>query len=286
MPPVGVLTRLDDPDVLGREGRLVVLLRLLRLGLSRLGFFLRARLRRGGVVLISLVLLLALLLTSLLDLSLFDLDFLLDLEVEVLEAGELNVVEAILDMEGDRQVVEHVLVDGFVVVLHVQEQSLLVVHVEVVFDLVVELRLQQLRRDLLGLVTHLCRHGLLRSGLRLLFLVRLLLGSSQDGLVEGAARLDAGLLVREFGRQHVHDVSFLDLSPAEVAALHLFAVVLDPPVAVLEERPHHHGVVALADEVLVDDVGGWHRELVLHFHLGLLTLTGFLALRRVVAVRR
>ena len=58
---------------------------------------------------------------------------------------ELGVVQAGFDVEGQRDVLEDVLAEGFIVVLHVQEERLLVVHVEVVLDLIIQFSLSEFR---------------------------------------------------------------------------------------------------------------------------------------------
>ena len=50
-------------------------------------------------------------------------------------------------MKCQRQVGKDILVKGFIVVLHIEIQSLLVVHVEVILDLVVQLLFYELRRS-------------------------------------------------------------------------------------------------------------------------------------------
>ena len=67
------------------------------------------------------------------------------LEIIMLEPMELGVVQAGFDVEGQRDVLEDVLAEGFIVVLHVQEERLLVVHVEVVLDLIIQLSLSEFR---------------------------------------------------------------------------------------------------------------------------------------------
>ena len=64
--------------------------------------------------------------------------------VSILKFEELRVLQASLNVEGERQVVEHVLLQGVIVILHVQVKSLFVVHVEVVFYFVVKLLLVEL----------------------------------------------------------------------------------------------------------------------------------------------
>ena len=150
---VGVLTRLDDPDVPRRQGRGVIsglfgFLALLLVFL--LVLFL------GTVVWTLLVFCLFLALLSFLLLGfshlllqgLLHLVLLLSLGVKLLESLKLWVRKARLDVESDWQVMEHVLLQSLVVVLHVKEQGFLVVQVEVVLNFVVEPGLKELLDDL------------------------------------------------------------------------------------------------------------------------------------------
>jgi hypothetical protein len=44
------------------------------------------------------------------------------------------------------------------------------------------------------------------------------------------------------------------LGPAEIAFFHFLFVVLDPPVTILEERPHHDRVITFTDKIFVNYV--------------------------------
>ena len=66
--------------------------------------------------------------------------------------------------------------------------------------------------------------------------------------------LDAGLLVRKFADEDLHQAGLLDLGPAEVALFHLFFVVLHPPVPILKERAHHNRIITFSYEILIDYV--------------------------------
>lgn len=183
----------------------------------------------------------------------------------------LGIVRAILDVEGDGKVVEYVLSSGLVVVAAVEKEGLLVREMEVVFDLVVELDLEPLLALLLlregrrvrlrpavsvrvaGLLS-----GLLLAALQLLLLARLCRAArrcrrerSREACADPVLP-HPRLLVRVLAEERLHMVDVLDLGPHEVDALHLVLVVLNPPVAILEEGTHHDGVVADPDVVPVE----------------------------------
>jgi len=134
--PVRVLTWFDDPDVLRRSWRLVIL-RLLYIFLliRATGRLLRAlSVVRFGLY--HLLLLLSLLAFQL-GRRLLVLDVVLELEIEMPKSLELRVVEPRFDVEGQRYVFEDIGIHCLVIVLHIQEEGLLVVDVEVVFYLVI-----------------------------------------------------------------------------------------------------------------------------------------------------
>lgn len=142
---VGVLARLDNPNVLGRSWRLIIL----RLFIVFFLILIWTTGGRGGTgeVIEVLHLILGLLCLFLLELGgcLFVFHILFVFEIIMLEAVELWVVQASLDVESQRYVLEDVLTEGLIVVLHVQEERLLIVHVEIVLDLVIQLRLSKFR---------------------------------------------------------------------------------------------------------------------------------------------
>ena len=85
--------------------------------------------------------------------------------VVLLEGQEVWISEAFFDMESDGQRVERIVADGFVVVLHVDEEGLLVAQVIVVLDLVRQL-------DWIGLEDLRLRSILLSLLLFIFFFVR------------------------------------------------------------------------------------------------------------------
>lgn len=64
-------------------------------------------------------------------------------------------------------------------------------------------------------------------------------------------------MIWEFAREYFHKLGVLVLGPTEIAFFHFFFIVLHPPKSIFEKRSNHDGVIALAYEVLVHDVGGW-----------------------------
>lgn len=63
----------------------------------------------------------------------------------LLKPLKFRVIKSVLDVERQWQIGEDILLECFVVVLHIEIQSLLVVHVKVVLNLVVQLLLREPR---------------------------------------------------------------------------------------------------------------------------------------------
>ena len=66
----------------------------------------------------------------------------------MLKSLKFGIIEARLNMKSERNILENILIHSFIIVLHIKKQCLLVVDVEVVFDLVIEFRLGELRQVL------------------------------------------------------------------------------------------------------------------------------------------
>ena len=120
-------------------------------------------------------------------------------------------------------------------------------------------------------VVHVLRVGRIllgALGCLLCLLARLLLRRRQDLLhalvvsvvVAKSNVLEARPAVRIFTGKCLHEWNFSDLGPAVLALLHLLLIVLHPPEPILEQRTDHDRVVALSDDVLVNDVRWWIHE--------------------------
>ena len=181
------------------------------------------------------------------------LDFFIELLVLLFELVKLRILQARLDMKSEWQVGEHILIESFVVILHVQVESLLIVNVEIVFNFIIQLALLQ------------CRYYFRRGNchrLVILWLLYLFVRSTlwsnidiaQSLLILDNAILEARFLVRVLARDSIHQPLIFDLGPAEVALFHFLSVVLHPPESVFQKVSNHYRVVAFADEILVHDI--------------------------------
>ena len=180
-------------------------------------------------------------------------------------------------MESERQIIKSVLVQCLVVILHIDEQRLLVVQVEVVLDLVVKLYFREFAYVWLNCVDHLTWRILGLFSLvwvlgwtvasQSLLLVRFLLRSRHHRLnrvllvVPVVHVFYSAFLERKHARKGVHYVHFFDLGPAEVALVQFFFIVLDPPVSIFKQPSDHDWVVSFADVAFVKDVWGWQSHL-------------------------
>ncbi len=176
------------------------------------------------------------------------------------EPDELGILEALFHVEGDGDGREDILVHGFVVVAHVDEEGLLVAQVEVVLQFVVQLHIQLGRHQLLLLLLLLLLFDLLLGHLGELLLVFLLGGILQgeggglhqlgllllcvfatghSGCVDfvvggGGCYPYVGLLVHKLAAECVHDGVLPQLRPHEVHFFDLLLVVQQPPEPCLE----------------------------------------------------
>jgi len=289
MSSIRVLTWLDDPYVLWRSWWLVIwwlfsCFFVLFLARACLLLWLWALLAILVTLLLILFLLCVLLLLT--GRSFLVFEIFLALIVVLFESGEFGVIEASLDVERQRNIPKHVHIHCLVVILHVKEEGLLVVHMEVVLDLVIQLRLRELERISICmcgpcsililwlwialccvstnvLAASQCLVRALDSFLDLLAWLWLrrgqyLLHAWCSRLIARVAYvLDARALSWVFAWQRIHQVYFSYLSPAELSLFHFFLIVLYPPVPVFEEGTDHDRVITLADEILVNYI--WWR---------------------------
>ena len=130
-----VLTWLDDPNILRSSQRLIVL--WLIAGLLRLLSW--TWLQSSIIFIFGFLSMLALVLSSLPLHDLLILYIFFTLGVVCLKPLKFRIVKSILNMECQWQVGEDILLKCLIVILHIEIQSLLVVHVKVVLDLVVQL---------------------------------------------------------------------------------------------------------------------------------------------------
>jgi hypothetical protein len=138
MPSVGVLARLDDPNVLGSRWRLIVLwliLIFLLIGTAR-GLPWTLHITFGVRFRLIFVLLGLLLLQFGRRLLIFHVLFIL--KIVVFESLEFWVVQAGFDVESQRDVLENILIHSFIIVFHIKKQCFLVVDVKIVFNLVIK----------------------------------------------------------------------------------------------------------------------------------------------------
>lgn len=185
--------------------------------------------------------------------------------IVLLKELEFRVVKARLDVEGQGQVFKDILTNGLVIILHVNVQSLFIVYVEVVFNLVVKFVVGVL--DGQGLCVF--DFGKVRFHITVLQTRYLLFPPlhclrSSSYLAELVV-LVARSPVRELALHVLEDLLDLVLCPDEVEVPQVSfigVVTLDPPVPVLEESLDHHGVVAFANDVLVNDIRMGKLELV------------------------
>ena len=141
--PICVLARLDDPDVLRSSLRLVELW-LIVCFLYLLSW---ARVRRRIILIFSFVPQLTLVFSSLLLQGLLVLDLFFALCIVLFETVKFRIIKSILYMKRQRQICKDILIKRFVVVLHIEIECLLVVHVKVVLNLVVQLLFRKTRRS-------------------------------------------------------------------------------------------------------------------------------------------
>jgi len=262
MSSIGIFAWFNDPYVLRRSWRLVVWWLVCFFIL----FLIRACLLWALFVIIVTLLFIFFLLCVLLLLAgrrFFVFEVLFALIVVCFESGEFRVVEARLDVECQRNIAKHVHIHCFVVILHVKEKGLLIVHVEIILNLVVQFRLRELEGIsicmsgpcsililLLWIALYCVSIHVLRVGQCFVWaldsflhlLAWLWLRRSQDLLHAWSSHLTgrvayvfyAWTLSWVFAWERIHQVNFSYLSPAELCLFHFFFIVLYPPVPVLE----------------------------------------------------
>lgn len=176
----------------------------------------------------------------------------------------LRIFSSIFNMESDRQVIEDVFPESFIIVSTIQKQSFFICKMEIIFNFIVKFDLKLLLIYFLfgklGLGCIICLVSIsigvicLLSGLFFTSLELFLLVSFCRVACRGRSHssretcsdpilFDTWLLIWVLAKKGLHMVDISNLSPHEVDLIHLIFIVLNPPVSILEEWPYHYRVI-------------------------------------------